>query len=62
MRDRIYFLKMTILEKIRFSAEVLSLGFPVSEVSTGKLSFDVLCKTLGAEKRGEIPLLFAGKL
>jgi len=31
-------------------AEVLSLGFPVSEVSKGKLSFDMLCKTLGAEK------------
>ncbi len=34
-------------------AKVLSLGFPVSEVSTGKLSFDVLCKTLGAEKHDE---------
>ena len=31
-------------------AEVLSLGFPVSEVSKDMLSFDVLCKTLGAEK------------
>jgi hypothetical protein len=26
-------------------AEVLSLGFPASEVSKGKLSFDMLCKS-----------------
>lgn len=34
-------------------AEVLSLGFPVSEVSKGKLSFDMLCENLEAEKYAE---------
>lgn len=31
-------------------AEVLSLGFPESEVSRGKLSFDMLCENVGAKK------------
>jgi len=30
--------------------KVSSLGFPASEVSKGNLSFDMLCKRLGAEK------------
>jgi len=30
--------------------EVLSLGFPASEVSKGNLTFDMLCETLGAIK------------
>ncbi len=31
-------------------AEVLSLGFPESEVSKGNLTLDMMCELLGAEK------------
>lgn len=34
-------------------AEVLSLGFPVSEVNKDKLSFNMLCEKLGADKYDE---------
>lgn len=33
--------------------EVLSLGFPVSEINKGNLAFAVLCETLGSEKYDE---------
>jgi len=49
--DAMVFVKMVKNYKVNskfvktLGAEVLSLGFPASEVSKGKLSFDMLCKS-----------------
>jgi len=54
--DAMVFAKMVRSYKVNskyvksVGAEVLSLGFPSSEVSKGNLTFDTLCETLGAEK------------
>lgn len=47
-RVKSYKVSSKFIKKV--GAEVLSLGFPISEVSKGKLSFDVLCEKLGACK------------